>query len=324
MTAIGTVPEALQDHLDTSATTTCRLLKFKLKSGLVFGLTTLDADIVYDDASGDGEITYVATNGFDPSALEGDINFTVGNGEGNALLSNPIPGITEEMIRAGEMDDATWVCYLVNYKAIGDSPGNEHFILDAGDVGQVRIKYGMLWMPELLSYVMRLKQPIGSVWSRKCRAIFGSSPSSQTGCGIDVTSLWVAGSVSSVGGETDRTFTGSAVATLPATNYPARVQFLTGDNAGREFAVEEVNGLVVDLIETTPYPIAPGDTYRMRKDCQKRYEEDCIAIYSNGPNFKGEPHIPVGDGTQSQTPSAQLPGGGVVTHLAREVIDDLS
>lgn len=319
----GTVPANLQSHLDGAATTTCRLLKFKLKSGQVFGLTTLDIDIAYDDGSGDGEVNYIATNGFDPSALESDINFTVGNGESNALLSDPIPGITEEMVRAGELDDATWVCYLVNFKDVGDSPGNEHYILDAGDVGQVRIKYGILWMPELLSYIMRLKQPIGSVWNRKCRAIFGTPAGSQTGCGISITSLWVNGTVQAVGGETDRTFTGNFVATLPRTNYPARVQFLTGDNAGHEFATEEVAGLVVSLIETTPYPIQNGDTYRMRQDCGKLYEDDCIGVWDNGPNFKGEPHIPVGDGAQGQTPAAQLPGGGVVTHLAREVIDEL-
>jgi uncharacterized phage protein (TIGR02218 family) len=305
-----TVPPTLQAHLDGAATTTCRLLKFKTKSGAVFGLTTLDIDLEYDDGTGDGPITYVATNGFDPSAIAADLGYSVGNSEGYTLISDQVPGVTAEMIRAGELDDATWVCYLVNFRSLGNSPGNEHVILDAGDVGQIRVKNGVVWMPELLSYVMRLKQPIGGVWSRTCRAIFGSPPASPTGCGIDTTALWTSGTVQEVGLETDRTFTGDFVTTLPAVNYPARVQFLTGANAGREYATEEVDGLAVSLIETTAYPMAPGDTYRMRQDCGKRYDEDCIAIWANGPNFKGEPHIPVGDAVQGQTPAAQLPGGG--------------
>lgn len=302
-----TVPPALQAHLDKAATTTCRLLKFSLTNGQVFGLTTLDKDVVYDDGTDtNGAVTYVATNGFDPSAIAADLGYSVSNAEGYALVSQTVAGVTPEMVRAGELDDATWICYLVNFEDL--SMG--HVILDAGDVGEIRLRHGMVWMPELLSYIVRLKQPIGGVWSRTCRAIFGTPADSQTGCGVDITPLWVAGTVSSVGGETDREFTGSAVATLPAANYPARVQFLTGDNAGREYATEDVTGLTVSLIETTGYAIQVGDTYRMRQDCQKRYTEDCIGIWTNGPNFKGEPLIPVGDGQQGQTPGAQLPGGG--------------
>ena len=48
----------------------------------------------------------------------------------------------------------------------------------------------------------------------------------------------------------------------------------------------------------------------VRPDCRKRYTEDCIGIWNNGINFKGEPLIPVGDASAVQTPGAQLPGGG--------------
>lgn len=304
------IPAALQAHLLLSATTTCRLLRIELKSGdspagppTVYGITTLDRDILYDD--GDGPINYVASNGFDPSAISSDVGYSVDNAEGYALISDDVPGVTVEMAEAGDLDDAQWKAYLVNFEDLTMG----HAVLDAGDLGEVPTKYGMLWVPELLSYMMRLHQPVGGVWSRTCRAIFGSPADSQTGCGVDVEPLWVIGEVLSVGAESDRVFTGDNV-TATIVPVPGRVQWLTGANAGREYATEEVDGDTVSLNETAAYAIAPGDQYRIRPDCRKRYEEDCIVTWDNGPNFKGEPKTPVGDAMSIMTPGGQLPGGG--------------
>ena len=298
------IPIALQAHLNQAATTTCRLLKITLKSGAVYGITSLDRDVIYADSSV-GSVTYSSLRGFDSFAIQSDISLSVGNSEALALLGQS-SGITEEMLRAGELDDAAWILYLVNFNDLTMG----HAVLDFGDIGQVRNRDDMTWKPELLSLIMRLKQPIGGVDSRPCRAIYGTPPASQTGCGVDVTGLWVEGEVEAVGEETDRLFYGTVIPSLPASNYPARVDFLTGDNIGDVFATEEVsttsNGNEIALVETTPYPIQVGDTYRIRRDCRKNYEADCIAINDNGINFKGEPHIPVGDAVQAQTPDAQI------------------
>lgn len=234
-----TVPSALQTHLNQAATTTTRLLKIKLKNGAVYGLAMIDRDIAYDDGSGDGEVDYLATNGFDPSAIAADTGYSVSNSEGYALMSDSeLTGITEEMVKAGECDDATWVCYLVNF----EDTSMGHVILDAGDVGEVVAKYGMVWIPELLSYSMRLAQPIGSVWSRSCRAIFGTPADSPTGCGVDASTMWRYDTVAAPGAEADRVFTGVALGDSPGVTVtpPGRLQWLTGDNAGMEFAIEEV------------------------------------------------------------------------------------
>lgn len=303
------VPSALQDHLDQAATTTCRLLKITLRDGVTtFGFTTLDQDVVYDD--GDGELTYTATNGFDPSAFSNDASYAVANAEGYALISDDVsPGITVEDIERGALNDATWVCYLINFH---DSPSQGHVILDAGDVGQVRTKWGMVWLPELLSFIVRLRQPLGHVDSRTCRATFGSDANSQTGCGFDISTLWENGTVTAVGAETDAMFTGTVTTTVstnsPVDPFPGRVQWLTGDNAGIESWVDSFAAGVVRLGEGLPYPIQIGDTYRIRPDCRKRYLEDCIANWDNGINFKGEPLIPVGDASAIQTPGAQTSG----------------
>lgn len=308
MSGHRTIPPALQARLDQNVTTTTRLLKIMLRNGFTYGLAMLDRDIDYDD--GAGVLTYHALTGFDPSAIASDIGYSVDNAEGASLMTRDlIPGVTLEMVEAGDLDDAAWICYLVDFEHLEDG----HILLDAGDLGEVRTRYGAVWIPELLSYMARLRQPIGGVWSRSCRAIFGSPADSQTGCGVDLAPLWVAGEVTAVGAEADRVFTGDAVlgtssnAVVP---FPGRVEWLTGANAGRTFPTEDIDGLVVSLGEPTGYPIEIGDTYRIRPDCRKRYLEDCIETWDNGVNFKGEPLIPVGDSTQVQVPGAELPGGG--------------
>lgn len=312
-----TVPPALQAHLDQAATTTTRLLKVTLTNGFTYGLAMLDRTVPYDD--GDGELDYIATNGFDSSTIAADLGYTVANAEGFALISDEIPGVTEAMIDAGELDDARWVCYLVNFEDLTMG----HVILDAGDLGEVRTRYGMVWMPELLSYIMRLRQPIGTTWSRTCRAIFGTAADSPTGCGVDLTPLWLLGEVLSVGLEPDLIFTGDHTIDSPSNIPPGRVQFLTGNNAGREAAVEATSGATVTLAEPTTYPVEVGDTYRIRPDCAKQYEPNCIGQWDNGPNFKGEPLIPVGDSLAIQAPGGQLSrGGGFVGAVTDAVAGD--
>jgi hypothetical protein len=58
-----TIPAALQVHLNQSVTTTCRLLRIALRDGRVFGVTSLDADVTYND--GRGAVTYSANQGID-------------------------------------------------------------------------------------------------------------------------------------------------------------------------------------------------------------------------------------------------------------------
>lgn len=315
-----TVPAALQTHLDDVSTTTCRLLRIQIadSGGTAFGFTTLDRAIDYDD--GDGVVTYSALNGFDPTALRSDSGYSVDNAEAYALISDDVnPGVTIEDIEAGLLDDATWKCYLINYQDL--TPGR-HILLDAGDIGQVRTRFGMVWMPELLSYLVRLRQPVGGVDSITCRATFGTPADSQTGCGVDAESLWVTGEVTGIGAESDRVFdiTIDAPSSLVTTPAPGRIQWLTGDNSGNRLGwIESLEDDTVTLVEPARKPIQVGDTFRIRPDCRKRYLQDCIGIWNNGLNFKGEPYIPIGDASQIQTPGAQLPGvGGYAGHVTDE------
>ena len=281
------IPPALFAHLQQPVTTTCRLLLIKLRSGAQFGLTTLDRDVVYLG------ITYSALNGFDSSVIASDTGLSVDNAEAEALLSATVDGITAAMAQRGDLDDATWRMMLVNWADL--SMG--HVLLDAGDLGEVTVKDGAIFVPELLSYAMRLRQAIGHVWSRRCRAEFGTPANSQTGCGVNAEVLWVQATVTGVSDDDPFRLGSSTDLVGQARGFPGRVRWRTGQNAGpRLWQVEAFSPAsgTVALFEAMPYPIDAGDEFDFRADCNKS-PSDCKA-YGNFINYKGEPYIPVGDG----------------------------
>lgn len=293
------IPTALLAHLQQPVTTTCRLLRITLRDGRVFGMTTLDSDVEYQG------VIYSAVRGFDPTIIATDTGMSVDNAEAYALLSADVPGITVEMVAAGELDDAQWQMMLINWRDF--SMG--HMIVDAGDVGEVNTEDGMVFMPELLSYAMRLRQPIGHFWSRTCRAAFGTDANSQTGCGVNADALWQSGTVTGVSDEPFRVFADSAMVIDPVPNT-ARVQWMTGPNAGQRLYQVEGYGPqtgTVALVEPTPFQIEPGHQFRIRPDCDKT-PVNC-AEYNNFLNYKGEPLIPVGEGTAVLSPQASIAGG---------------
>ena len=88
------------------------------------------------------------------------------------------------------------------------------------------------------------------------------------------------------------------------------MRFLTGKNASARLRQIEAYGDgtgTVALFEPLLFPVEVGDTFEIRRDCNKS-PSHCIA-YGNILNYKGEPFIPVGDGLETMTPSAQVFGG---------------
>lgn len=299
------VPAELLDHLQQDVTTTCRLLKISLEDGTEFGITNLDRNIVYQG------VTYYAAYGFDASTIAANSGLSVDNSEARALLTADVQGITEEMVLAGKLDDASWELLLVNWADLTMG----HMIIDCGDVGEVRTVDGDVYIPELISYAMRLKQAIGGVWSRRCRAVFGSEANSQTGCGVDDSAMWSSGTVDGIGTDPFCIFADSTLLLTPAP-VPGRLRWLTGNNASDRLyqleAYSSVSGTIA-LIEPMPFEVQTGDTFEIRADCAKTLAA-CIA-YSNLPNMKAEPYIPVGDGLESMTPGAQVFGGVAGTNV---------
>lgn len=299
-----TIPPSLDAHIGSGVTTTCRLLKIILTDGRTFGMTTLDRDVEYMGT------TYVAMNGFDASNISTDESYKVDNGEGYSLFSADVPGIEAEMVYRGELDNATWEMLLVNYKDLSD---NNHMILDSGDIGEVKAVRDVVFIPELLSFTARLRQTIGLVDSRTCRAVFGTPASAQTGCGVDASALWESHSVTAQAAEENNiTFFCNTVSGI---SPPARVKWTSGDNVSSKLyqveIIDEGTGQIT-LLEPLPFPVQVGDGFDIRPDCDKMLST-CRDTYNNMLNFKGENLIPTGQGADTPSANTGTSGGGSYT-----------
>jgi uncharacterized phage protein (TIGR02218 family) len=203
------VPAALATHLAGGNTTVCYLLKIKpAVSGVsLFGMTTLDADVTYDDGTGDGPITYRAKSGYTPLDLVSRADLSVDNSEAHGLLAEyPSDGMTADGIAAGNYDGARFVQYLVNYN---DLTTGRHVIINTGQVGQVTNLNNQTVMLEMRSLTQILKQnSIIELTSITDRAKYGDERNKMT-------LRWYASTVASVGVEPDRDF---ILGTIPGFN----------------------------------------------------------------------------------------------------------
>ena len=311
-----TIPAILQTHYDSQVNTTCLLLKITRNVGAfgtalpVLGVCTLDQDITYND--GTDTVTYSAMAGFAPSNLSSTGDMSVDNAEAEILVpAYDLGPVVESDINAGRYDSAPFVLYRINYN---DLTSGRHEIVMTGTLGQAKVVGGLSAFCELRAISQQFKQTVCEVDSLTCRATFGD-----TACGVDADALFVTGTVTVVGSETDRMFSSLSAFATDAL-VPGIVQWLTGDNEGRSYEIEKntLSGgtVAAELTFPTPFPIVIGDTFKWRPDCGKQFIRDCKDIYSNVLNFRGEPYIPVGDEASLATPGANKPGGNLGTIVA--------
>lgn len=310
-----TIPSALLAHKAQSSTTLCYLMKIKSKKGEVIGMTTLNRNVVYDDGTSDGEITYYAAVGVQPSSIYTSSDMQVDNTEFQSLVPMFDFSLNEFAINAGEFDYAEFWFYEVNYNDLSMA----HWVVMSGTLGEVRTVDGITVWGEMRSLTDQLKKPVCDLYSLGCRAKFGSGPSDERQpCGFDTSTLWLNGTVTSVGAESNRTFFDTSRTEPDGFYEPGLMQWLTGANAGRYVEVETslLAGGQISLAFPTPYNIADGDTYRIRRDCNKRARDTakgCKHWWADQWifHFRGEPDIPVGDAGTTGTPGASVgPGSG--------------
>lgn len=214
---MGNIGAALLAHMRSESQTLATLWRAKRTDGRIFAFTDLDADIVYDDGSGDGPLTYLASSGVTPSAIEKSADLSVDNMEMQGVLDSAT--ITDADILAGLWDSAELRVYRVNYRDL--SMG--HQWLNRGTLGEVKTGRNS-FQAEIRGLAQPLQQQTGNLYLPTCSATFCDSK-----CKLNVATFTHAGSVLSA--SSDQTFVSdlAGAAGLFAQGY---LTWLTGANAG--------------------------------------------------------------------------------------------
>ncbi len=310
------IPIALKDHLASDATTTCYLLRIQstTQGYPPYGVTSLDRNVVYDD--GNGSIEYVAAVGAEPTALQANGDLSVDNAEATSLMPEFDVPISEEDIRAGVYDFASFSLMLVNYTDLTQG----HVLLRQGTLGRISINDdGLSIVQELRGKSATLKQSMCEKDSLSCRAPFGSQPFGSLipgpqvryPCGYDATSLLQDATVLSVGLENTLTFSIAPDTSMEDNSLnPGMVFWVTGLNAGRSNEIDtNTDGGQITLAHETGFPIQVGDQLQYREDCTKIARDEakgCKHWFGSDwtLHFRGEPDIPIGDAGALEMPGA--------------------
>lgn len=296
----------MQAHLNQGQTTIAYIWKLVRTDGTILGFTTHDQDIVYDDGSGCGSVTYLAFTGFTNSAAAGKSDLSANNSEFTGFLESE--SLVDADIRAGLYDDATICVRIVNW---ADLTMGDVLIPPSGTLGNIKMQNGM-FTAEIRGLAHKLSTVIGDLYGPVCRAIFGSGLNnidmdSQWKCMIDVTAYQQTGSLASVTSAVELVpnsgllMVGSATPTAAA---PAGwfddglITFTSGALNGKSFEIKSWDG--TNLLLYLPMPSAPAasDTFVIEPGCDHTVF-DCLTKYSNVLNFRGEPTIPGEDNIMS-------------------------
>jgi hypothetical protein len=332
------VPDALLVRMRRPVTTLCRILKIAPLHSEPFGITSLNRDIAFDD--GGGSITYRAACGYTPSDVVTKTDLSVNNAEAASLVAQyPLTGVTMDAINRGVYDGAPYVEMLIDY----EDTAAGFAIVSSGNIGQITTTDKLACQIELRSLIQILKQTnMVELTSISCRAKFGDARCKKpiiwyrgivtaVGSETDRTFSFRPPDFSPES-SSDAEFWSSSSYTNPEQQYltsdnqyafpaphtfsdgssygffePGIVHWLSGDYTSLESEVETFDYTTNTITLAIPVPttVQVGDEFRISQNCAKS-KAMCIERWANIINMRAEPELPLGNGTdlQSPTPSA--------------------
>lgn len=269
------ISAALEAHLAGEVTTLATCWKLKRRDNILLGFTDHDQDIVFDS------LTYKASTGFTPSAIDNGASLAVDNLDVEGMLTDT--SISESDILAGKYDFAEIEIFQVNYRDLSQGV----LKLRRGWLGEVSLQK-QRFIAEVRGLTQRLSQTIGELFSPSCRATLGDNR-----CKVNLAAHTVTGSVTSV--TSNQEFTDSARTEASGIFTFGLLTFTSGANNGFAMEVKEylynAAGGRLSLALAMPYVITPGDNYQLSKGCDKTLST-CFSRFDNVVNFRGEPSVP--------------------------------
>lgn len=268
---------ALQEHLDSRATTMCYCWKVTRNDGLVQGFTDHDNALTFEG------VTYEASSGFTATQFATSMGLAVDNLEVEGALSSD--SINEDDLAAGHYDNAKVEVYWVNWSNVA-----QRHIVSRGFIGEVK-RAGALFQAELRGLSNALQQKTGRKYQRYCNAVVGDAR-----CGINLANSAYRGSGAVDIASSSRTFTATGLAGFSDDWFTAgMVNWLTGANAGQSMEVKLhnfTNGTVsIELWQAMPFEVRTGDTFTVTVGC-KQDAATCHSKFGNIANFRGFNLIP--------------------------------
>lgn len=274
------IPSALQDKLNSGATTLCRCWIVTRRDGVTQGFTDHDENLTLN------EIACRADTGFDGSEATARLGLAVDGAEISGALSDE--ALSESALAAGHYDGARVDAYLVDW-----SEPSLHVLMSRGHIGEVR-REGSAFVAELRSLADKLAQETGRLYGANCAADLGDAR-----CGVDLDHALFRGegTVTALAGLS--TFTVSGLDGFEEGWFTGgKLTFTGGANAGAAMEVKrhyrDGGNVVLSLWQAMAEPVVAGDGFVVTAGCDKRFAT-CRDRFANAVNFRGFPHIPGND-----------------------------
>jgi len=273
------VPTALQARLDSGATTLCRCWSVMRSDGVRQGFTDHDEDVTLED------LVCRAGSGLTGSEVTQKLGLAVGGSELSGALADD--SLNEDDLAAGRYDGAAIELWLVDWRE-----PDLRLLLAMGSLGDVR-REGGAFVAEMRGVSERLTQDSGRFYSATCAADLGD-----TRCGVHLgdPSYLANGAVLTL--KATSLFVVSGLDVFAGGHFSrGRLTFSAGDNAGLSVEVKRhahAGGVTIELWQTMPHAVRPGDTFTVTAGCDKRFAT-CRDRFANAVNFRGFPHMPGND-----------------------------
>ena len=285
-----TLPDGLQAHLDSGATTLCWCWQLTRSDGVVMGFTDHDRMLSFDG------IAFAAATGFSASEVQSALGLSVDNLTLAGALSSA--ALNEIDLAAGFYDNAAFRLWRVNWADTA-----QRVLMKTGTLGDVT-RAGGAFQAELRGLAQQLNQPVGRAFGRLCDADLGDARCTLAlrPCAATIATVFDA-----------RRFAVSGLEDVAAGDLTSgKLAFMSGANAGRAMEVKRHaadGGIVtIELWQAMREEVTAGDGVTVTPGCDKRFAT-CRDRFANAANFRGFPHMPGNDAVLA-SPAADQPRDG--------------
>jgi uncharacterized phage protein (TIGR02218 family) len=284
------LPDGMQAHLESGATTLCWCWKLTRRDGAVQGFTDHDRMLAFDG------VTYSAVSGFTASEVQSSLGLAVDNLTLAGALSSAT--LNESDLAAGLYDNAAIEIWRVNW-----ADASQRLLMRKGVLGDVT-RSGNAFQAEIRGLAQALNQPVGRSFGHLCDADLGDAR-----CGLSLSAA--SGTIATA--YDARRFTVSGL-TAPSGDFTGgKLAFTSGANAGLAMEVKRhaVSGALVsiELWQAMARGVAAGDGFIVTPGCDKQFAT-CRDRFANAVNFRGFPYMPGNDAVMALPATGQPLDGG--------------